>query len=385
MVDFDFGANWADFIKQNFSQERLAAAQKKLLTSLQLESLENMSFLDIGSGSGIHSYAAWQAGAKQIVSFDYNPKAVDTTKYLWTLAGKPDNWKILQGSVLDNNFMQALGKFDIVYSWGVLHHTGDMWQAIRNARIPLNNNGVYFIALYSYTSYESRALGTKISPETWLKIKKTYNSASPRLKKTMEYLYFFGFLVFPIFLSPANLKNNLKSISNKLKNYGDSRGMEIWTDIRDWLGGWPMEFIKEKECMDFCHHELGLEIVQLNTGEGNTEFIFRPQGSTNYWDSILANKSKIVINPLKMQLVKKNMWKLPLPEFQHMACCNEAPRHSHLTVFENGLPLAYNYADHNAITKLGHGRYSHWQDSLFFSSSDNSNPTTNKREYTLVY
>ena len=95
------------------------------------EDLDNKTFLDIGCGSGIHSLAAFLSGAKLIVSFDYDPQSVAATRILHRKAGEPKNWKIMQGSVLDEEFLRTLGHFDFVYSWGVLHHTGQMWQAIK--------------------------------------------------------------------------------------------------------------------------------------------------------------------------------------------------------------------------------------------------------------
>ena len=92
-----------------------------------------MTFLDVGCGSGLHSPAALTAGAKRIVSFDLDSDSVETSRRLWELVGKPKNWVICQGSILDHEFVTTLEPADIVYSWGVLHHTGDMWTALRYA------------------------------------------------------------------------------------------------------------------------------------------------------------------------------------------------------------------------------------------------------------
>ena len=128
---FAFGENWENFIKTQFSEDRIDSAQRQLLKSLHIDTLEGRHFLDIGCGSGLHSLAAFRSGAKSVHSFDYDPNSVKSTMMLHEFAGKPDNWTVEQGSVLDKNFMKKLKPADIVYSWGVLHHTGHMWEAIR--------------------------------------------------------------------------------------------------------------------------------------------------------------------------------------------------------------------------------------------------------------
>lgn len=137
MARFGFGKNWKKFVQHYATEERLAEAQNTLLDVLLLPNLEGRTFLDIGSGSGIHSYAAWRAGAKKVISFDYDTDSVEATKKLWELAGSPANWSIMRGDVLDTEFMRHFKDIDIVYSWGVLHHTGNMWKAIENAALPL--------------------------------------------------------------------------------------------------------------------------------------------------------------------------------------------------------------------------------------------------------
>ena len=106
-----------------------------------------------------------RAGAERIVSFDFDPDSVATTKQLRAFAGEPSHWQVMQGSVLDEAFMKGLDPVDIVYSWGVLHHTGEMWRAIENAAMPIAPNGVFYIALYSSDAYLDPP------PEYWLDIK----------------------------------------------------------------------------------------------------------------------------------------------------------------------------------------------------------------------
>jgi len=130
---FSFGRNWASFLKR-LNQARIAEAEKNLIEFLGEKSLDRRSFLDVGSGSGLSSLAARRLGA-MVTSFDYDGQSVACTEELRRRYLPDDpSWIIEQGSVLDTEYLAGLGQFDIVYSWGVLHHTGAMWQAMANIK-----------------------------------------------------------------------------------------------------------------------------------------------------------------------------------------------------------------------------------------------------------
>lgn len=378
---FAFGENWKNFVEKHFSEERAAAASNNLLRSLQLQNLEDMRFLDIGCGSGLHSLAAWRAGARSVYSFDYDTNSVETTKALWQMAGQPENWIVRQGSVLDTDFMRGLEKFDIVYSWGVLHHTGDMWTAIRNAALPLADNGVFFVALYSDTSYRDASWHNAPTPEQWLHIKQIYNAASPARKRYMEYGYVWRTFLALMRRNPLKLAKAGIRLARDILSYKQARGMEFWTDIRDWMGGWPMEFVKEQDFVRLCTEELGLEPLRINSGEGNTEFLFRPKGAHNYWDVILSGRQFFPL-PEPFNHKAGQMYSSKLFHLKNKSNNEQAARGSTLTLFEDGVPLGYRHAQQIGIEKSGSGRYLHWEDAVYFSSSDLSDPRHNGRKYT---
>ena len=188
---FRFGKNWSQFIDAHFTAERLATAQQHLLDFLKLPDLAGRRFLDIGCGSGLHSLAAWDAGAAEVVSFDLDPDSVATTERLRQKVGNPDNWTVCQGSVLDPAFVANLPRSDIVYSWGVLHHTGAMWDAVAAAASTLAEDGVFYLALYCSDVYIDP------TPEFWLRVKRRYNEANPLRKRWMEWRYAWLFTIKP--------------------------------------------------------------------------------------------------------------------------------------------------------------------------------------------
>ncbi|MDX8513980.1 class I SAM-dependent methyltransferase [Mesorhizobium captivum] len=258
---YEFGANWASFIDRHYSIERRRVAGDKLLSFLGKESLEGMDFLDIGSGSGLHSLAAFDAKAERIHSFDFDPLSVRTTGKLRHLAGEPPNWTVERGDVLDVDYLEKLGTWSLVYSWGVLHHTGAMWQAIENAAHRVAPGGLFFIALYSSNV-------VKPSAQFWLDVKRRYNAAGPSKRRWMEYWYIWRFR---LGRNPFRLPSLVKQVYEKKKG----RGMSYMTDVRDWLGGWPMEFAEDQAVVDFLKERFDFELVRMSTGEACTEFLFR--------------------------------------------------------------------------------------------------------------
>ena len=259
---FAFGKNWQRFLR-GLSESRIVAAEQSLLEMLELPSLEGKRFLDIGSGSGLFSLAARRLGAT-VRSFDYDPDSVACTQSLQQRYFADDSqWRVESGSVLDEPFLESLGQWDIVYSWGVLHHTGAMYTALHNAAQRVAPGGLLFIALYNDQGGPSRR---------WLKVKRLYN----RLPVGLRW----------VVLGPSLLRLwGLTSLRDLLRGrpfeswrkYAEnSRGMSAWRDVVDWAGGLPFEVARPEEVFDFLRPR-GFRLVRLNTlggGSGCNQFVF---------------------------------------------------------------------------------------------------------------
>ena len=261
---FEFGENWSQFLA-SIDQGRIQQAEMSLKALLEVEALSGKSFLDIGSGSGLFSLAARRLGAR-VHSFDFDPKSVFCTRELKkTYFPDDESWKIEQGSALDSDFMKSLGQFDVVYSWGVLHHTGDLWTAMENAQERVAAEGKLFIALYNDTGSQSAR---------WFWIKKTYNGLPGMLKTPFAVLVTIpGELKL---MTAALLTLNPRRYTDSWTQYRRNRGMTKWRDIIDWVGGYPYEVSTPDEVFDFCRAR-GFLLTKLKCGGvglGCNEFVF---------------------------------------------------------------------------------------------------------------
>jgi 2-polyprenyl-6-hydroxyphenyl methylase/3-demethylubiquinone-9 3-methyltransferase len=258
VTTFSFGENWKAYLKNASIEDQHAAAQD-ISEWLGEDRVKGRSVVDIGCGSGIHSLAFHRMGAKKVISFDADIHSVEATRKLWQEAGEPSNWQVSEGSILDKQVVDQLGQHDIVYSWGVLHHTGAMWEAMANAIELVQPGGYFWIAIYQKGPKYPKHLKQKIR----------YNKASETGKKLIVYrtvaLKMLGRL--------TRLKNPIGVFRPK------RRGMSRYHDIIDWLGGLPYEVASPEEVESFCQGKgLQLEKIKVRKEGSNNFFLFTLPG-----------------------------------------------------------------------------------------------------------
>ena len=255
---FGFGKNWAQFLP-SVDESRIAAAVASIKSMLAVEDLTGKRVLDIGSGSGLFSLAARSMGAS-VFSFDYDPDSVEcTTKLRETYFPGDEKWIVQRGSILDEAYVDALGTFDLVYVWGVLHHTGAMWRAMEYSARLVKHGGVIFVALYNDQGWISRY---------WSSVKQLYNRGP--LARAGVIAVHWPYLV--------GLRSVVRAIAGRPQS---DRGMNLWHDMKDWLGGWPFEVATPEEVNNFFE---GRGFVLRKSAlcgrrQGCNEFVFVSQTS----------------------------------------------------------------------------------------------------------
>lgn len=262
---FAFGKNWQRFLSV-LNEERITEAERSLREMLQIDDLNGKSFLDIGCGSGLFSLAAMRLGAVKVHSFDFDPQSVACALELKSIYF-PDveRWSIERGDVLDAGYLAGLGRWDVVYAWGVLHHTGDMWTALKHAASLPNAGGTLFIAIYNDQGAKSRR---------WKTVKAFYNKGLAARWATST-----AFITYWIL---RDIKSDLRSRKIpflRYRQYKRSRGMSRVHDWIDWLGGYPYEVAKPDDLIKFYEAKgfrLLNSILRVN-GLGNNELVFESE------------------------------------------------------------------------------------------------------------
>jgi 2-polyprenyl-6-hydroxyphenyl methylase/3-demethylubiquinone-9 3-methyltransferase len=275
---FAFGRNWRRFL-DTVDERRIGAAVQSLQSLLATSELRGRRFLDAGCGSGLFSLAARRLGAK-VCSFDRDPQCVACALELQRRFAPGDaHWTIGPGSLLDASFLRGLGEFDVVYCWGVAHHTGEMWRAIDNLQPHVGAGGTLVLAIYNDQLYISKA---------WCGVKRSYQRLPRWLQPAL--VVGVGAALFAKRLAVSALAGLLRCVTlrNPLTPFvnwyreSQARGMHAWFDLVDWVGGWPFEAARPEAVFRYLR-DRGFQLRELTTslGHGCNEFVFTRSAETS--------------------------------------------------------------------------------------------------------
>lgn len=312
---YDFGANWQSYVKGLASHNEewaiaYGVSRVQLLNFLSPKGLDldgpfgavadeqvlkGLTFLDIGSGSGLHSVVAAVAGAR-VISLDRQEGSASSTDQLrqgfGSILEDSDRWQVYLGDVLLRADVEGL-QADVVYSWGVLHHTGEMWKAIENACSAMkpvsSGGGVLFIALYSREVVSD--------PEYWKRIKRLYLDGDELSRAIMEREYAWWLLKDEVL---RHRRNPFAMIQDAQLQ----RGMDFWTDVRDWLGGYPIEFSETVDVIRFVRERCGLVPARVDPSTV-TEYLFVPEPETDAGSGLVAQWQHHILQVQSELLVLK--------------------------------------------------------------------------------
>jgi len=259
---YAFGANWAKFLRV-LNDERIISAEDSLRSMLATESLEGKAFVDVGCGSGLFSLAAMRLGATRVHSLDYDRESVACAKEL-RRRYFPDTqrWTVVRGDALDGEALHQLGEWDVVYSWGVLHHTGAMWKALENVASLVKPGGILYVSIYNDQGRMSRF---------WTAVKGTYNRGILG-RAVVSSVFIPYFTCWGLIADIVRFRNPWR----RYREYCSRRGMSAWHDWHDWLGGYPFEVATPEGIFSF-YTARGLTMRRLKTcggGLGCNEFVF---------------------------------------------------------------------------------------------------------------
>ena len=261
---FAFGRNWLDYAAK-IDELKICQATEDLRRLSGGRRLTGKTFLDIGCGSGLHALAALRLGAVRVAGVDIDPESVAaaTATVAKFAAGAHADFKV--HSVFELT-QEEFGSFDVVYSWGVLHHTGDMVAAIEAAARLVSPGGDFYLALYRKTPFCG----------LWRRVKRWYSNATPQSQRRAMSVYLL------LFRAGCWIKG--RNFASYVRDYSRQRGMDFYNDVHDWLGGYPYESIAPHACRDLLARAgftLEREFVQRRRfsygilGTGCDEYAFR--------------------------------------------------------------------------------------------------------------
>jgi 2-polyprenyl-6-hydroxyphenyl methylase/3-demethylubiquinone-9 3-methyltransferase len=255
---FKFGKNWQAFAETALSNERVEKAREDFRILFRNVDVASKTFFDIGFGQGLSLCIAAQLSAEGSgidVDSDNLAALQETANRL-----SVELPKVWIGSILDDEMVNDLasrGGYDIVHSWGVLHHTGNMDKALRNAAQLVKPGGFFVIAIYR----------KHWSSPAWKVVKWLYNASPEFVQRLLVAINYWIIYVAKFLVTGKSPK-------------GKSRGMDFYYDVVDWVGGYPYEYADANSIVSTISG-LGFHSIDFFSAKvptGCNEFVFQRNG-----------------------------------------------------------------------------------------------------------
>lgn len=250
---FTFGENWLAY-SRTLDAARVDSATASVADLLGVADLTARTVVDVGAGSGLFSLAALRLGAQRVLALDLDPNCLEAVRQnaaRFLTPGQRARLDVQPADVLRAGSLPT-GQFDVVYAWGSLHHTGALWTAIRHVAPLCAPGGQLALAIYNKTWFSRH----------WLTIKQTYRAVPAPVRVMMV-----AGLSAPRYLARLLRGRHPSRVD---------RGMSVWYDSTDWLGGLPYEAATVDDVTARLH-SMGytVERVLPTRRHGCNQFVFR--------------------------------------------------------------------------------------------------------------
>lgn len=125
--------------------------EPNILELAQFDQAKGLQVLEIGVGAGI-DFCNWVRNGAIATGIDLTEHGLQLTKEHLDLEGfSPSTYKLMTADA--ENLPFAEGSFDVVYSYGVLHHSPDTATAFKNAFRVLKPGGKFKAMIYHSPSW----------------------------------------------------------------------------------------------------------------------------------------------------------------------------------------------------------------------------------------
>lgn len=171
--------------------------------------------LDAGCGNGRWTYGFLKLGAR-VTAVDYSQNAL---KIVSTSLGQNKNLAVRKVNLLELPRWLKKEKFDLVFSWGVLHHTGNIRKALKNVAPLVKDDGVLYLYLYGKESLGVKGTIQVLARRTLLL------PFSPNVKKKILSFFYPSDKIhqaFDAYATPLNERFEYEEVVKMLEDLGFS-------------------------------------------------------------------------------------------------------------------------------------------------------------------